>query len=160
MTLMKRFLVWALTGAISVSIAQPITSRAAEIETVVTEELLDRIALIESSGGKYLVGDNGRSLGVYQMGKLAWKDATEYRKRHGLPVWSYHQGVMHPERSRAYAKCYLKVLEDRLHRLMGRPPTKAHIYSAYNWGLSNLKKVDFDLNRIPKTTQRAISKLS
>jgi hypothetical protein len=159
MKIMKRLVLWALTCATAVSIAQPISTQAAD-STAVTEELLDRIAMIESSGGKFLVGDNGKSLGVYQMGRLAWKDATEYRKQNGLPVWAYQEGVMHPDRSRSYAKCYLKVLEYRLHRLMGRQPTPAHIYSAYNWGLSNLRKVDFDLQRIPNSTKRAIAKLS
>lgn len=127
--------------------------------TVVTEEFLDKVVMIESSGGKFLVGDQGKSLGAFQMSRAAWKDATAFRKRNGKMIYRYEDGVMEMEICRSYAASYLQLLEQRLKRLMGRQPTAGHVYAAYNWGLSNLKSARFDLRRVPKVTRRAIGKL-
>lgn len=128
--------------------------------SVVTDEFLDKVAMIESSGGKFLVGDRGRSLGAFQMSKAAWKDATAFRKRHGKTIYRYEDGVMEMEICRSYAASYLQLLEERLKRLMGRQPSAEHVYAAYNWGLSNLKKVRFDLSRAPRVTRRALGKIT
>ncbi len=131
----------------------------AGVSSVVTEHFLDQVAMIESSGGKYLVGDQGKSLGAFQMSRAAWTDATAFRKRLGQTVYRYEDGVMNMKICRSYAASYLKLLEGRLKRLMGRQPTAGHVYAAYNWGLSNLKKARFDLNRVPRVTRRALNKI-
>ena len=128
--------------------------------SVVTEKFLDEVEMIESSGGKFLVGDRGKSLGAFQMSRAAWKDATDFRQRQGMAIYRYEDGAMKAEICRSYASSYLQLLEDRLERLMGEEPTAKHVYAAYNWGLSNLKKVRFDLNKAPKVTRRALKRIS
>ncbi len=51
--------------------------------------LLDAIREVESGGDDYAVGDFGKSLGAYQIGKLYWQDACEY----GRVDWDYRTFV-------------------------------------------------------------------
>ena len=49
-----------------------------------SDPLLDAIRQVESSGGKFVYGDEGRSLGDFQMGRLAWIDVNRWRKARNL----------------------------------------------------------------------------
>lgn len=69
--------------------------------------LLNAMFIVESSSGKNLVGDNGDSIGPYQIQKAYWQDATEFSKIGGT-----YQDCMNKEYSEkiivAYAKRYEK----------------------------------------------------
>lgn len=72
--------------------------------------MLDAIAWVESRNNDAAVGDDGRSIGRYQIGRDAWYDACDYdrslRTRDGRPAeWS---DVFDPVYARSVVKAYLR----------------------------------------------------
>ena len=127
--------------------------------TVVTDAFVEAVAQIESSGGRYLVGDGGKANGAWQMHEPAWQDTTEFRKRQGLPVWTYtHAGD--PEVARLYARDYLTMLENQLSRALGENVTVELIYAAYNIGFSGFQRRGFLIEKAPSSTQAACARLA
>lgn len=64
--------------------------------------LLDAIRQVESGGDPSAVGDNGRSLGAYQIGEAYWQDACEY----GGVTWAYESGVYDDAKCRQVIRWY------------------------------------------------------
>lgn len=125
---------------------------------VVTDTFLEAVAQIESSGGRYTVGDGGRAHGAWQMHVAAWKDTTAYRKRRGEQVWSYkfaHDTAV----AKVYARDYLTILENRLRDALRREPTAEMVYAAYNMGFTRFAGLGFRLEISPRTTQSACVRL-
>jgi hypothetical protein len=118
--------------------------------------LLEAVRQIESGGGLYLYGDNGRSLGPFQMSKGAWADVSRQREARALPTFSYQPGVMDAKTSRLYAADYLTLLHDQLLKKINREPNAQEIYAAYNMGLGRFsEKYGCNLNRLdPATAQK------
>lgn len=116
------------------------------------ERLLNAVCQIESSGGLYVYGDSGRSLGPFQMQKAAWSDVSAWRKRKGLPIYNYQQNVLDPQINRTYAAHYITIIYERLQKQYKRNPLPSEIYAAYNMGLNNFRKCDYDLSRINSVT--------
>jgi hypothetical protein len=126
---------------------------------VVSDGYIDAVAQLESSGGRWTIGDGGRANGTWQMHAAAWRDTTEYRKRKGLPVWDYshaHERVA----SRQYVRDYLAILENQLRSALRRPPTPQELYAAYNVGFTKFESVGFSVRNTPRTTREACAKLS
>ena len=117
---------------------------------MVTDALLDRIAMIESSGRADAVGDGGRARGMFQLHEAAWSDA---KKRNPL-VGDYVKQSTKAEASRLAAKTYLTILAERFTLKNQRPPTPGELYACYNMGFAGFSKIDFDLKRAPKTARR------
>jgi hypothetical protein len=126
--------------------------------TVVTDALLDAIGQIESSGGRYTVGDNGRANGIWQMHANAWKDVSAYRARKDLSTWSYRH-AHDPVVARIYARDYLTMLEKQIRNALGRGPTPELIYAAYNVGFARLERLGFQVERTPRITRDACARL-
>lgn len=116
------------------------------------ERLLDAVCQVESAGGRYLYGDDGVSLGHFQMQKAAWADVSAWRERHELPTYNYQSNVLNPKISRIYAAGYLTIIHDRLQRLYDREPSASELYAAYNMGMSNFRKCKYDLANVNKVT--------
>src|SRR5690242_20907216 len=72
--------------------------------------LLNVIRQIESAQGRMVVGDQGRSLGAYQLSRAAWRDVDQWRQARSQPVVEYETGVWCEEISRSYAADYLSIL--------------------------------------------------
>ena len=125
---------------------------------VVTDAFLEAVAQIESSGGRYTVGDGGRAHGTWQMHVAAWKDTTAYRKRRGEQTWSYkfaHDTAV----AKIYARDYLTMLENQLRSASRREPTAEMVYAAYNMGFTRFAGLGFRLEISPRTTQSACVRL-
>ena len=125
---------------------------------VVTDSFLEAVAHIESSGGRYTVGDGGRAHGTWQMHVAAWKDTTAYRKRRGEQTWSYkfaHDAAV----AKIYARDYLTMLENQLRSALRREPTPEMVYAAYNMGFTRFAGLGFRLEISPRTTQSACVRL-
>jgi hypothetical protein len=118
------------------------------------DRLLDAVRLIESSGGLYLYGDGGRSLGDFQMGRAAWADVNARRRVRGETVYDYNRHVLNPEINRLYAAEYLAILRGQLKRHLRREPTPGELYAAYNMGFRQFSRCGFDLRRVNQTTAR------
>ncbi|MFN7140552.1 MAG: transglycosylase SLT domain-containing protein [Limisphaerales bacterium] len=119
------------------------------------EELLDAIRQVESSGGKFVYGDNGRSLGEFQMTQAAWIDVNRWRKARGLTLHNYRDEVFRPQIARQYASNYISILRQGLLHKLKREPTASEIYAAYNIGLAKFgAQCGYDIRRVNATTAR------
>ncbi|HYE30045.1 MAG TPA: hypothetical protein VEH27_01325 [Methylomirabilota bacterium] len=118
------------------------------------EKLLAAVRQIESSNGLMQHGDNGRSLGQFQLSEAAWMDVSAWRKTRGLKTYSYDQHVFHYTISKAYAADYLALLRGELIKKLKRQPSVAEIYAAYNMGLGTFAECDYKLSRVNPTTKK------
>jgi hypothetical protein len=118
------------------------------------DELLQAIRSVESAAGQYTWGDEGRSLGDFQLSEGAWFDVNVWRKARGLPTYDYQQHVWSPRISRIYAAEYMRILARELQRRLSRPPTPAEVYAAYNMGLSSFAQCHYKLAKVNPTTAR------
>lgn len=92
------------------------------------------------------------------MHRGAWSDTSAYRKRKGLPTWSFsfaHDPVVAP----MYARDYLQILENQLRETLQRPPSPEMIYAAYNVGFTRFQNLGFAVEKTPRTTRAACAKL-
>ncbi len=123
-------------------------------------ELLKAVRKVESNNGLNLVGDNGESLGAFQLSEAAWLDVNSYRKARNLKTYPYSQTVFQPFISREYAATYLTILHDGLNRKLKRAPSSAEIYAAYNLGFSSFAQCDFKLHRVNSVTRARCEKIT
>lgn len=119
-----------------------------------SEQLLDAVCYIESGGGLFTWGDNGHSLGPYQMSRAAWLDVSRWRKGQGLPTFAYNDHVWIMKSSRTYAADYLAILHRALEQKqrLNRSPSAAEVYAAYNLGLSSFAKCRYQLASVNRRT--------
>lgn len=118
------------------------------------ERFLNAVRFVESSNGRFVYGDEGRSLGDYQLSKAAWKDVNGLRRAHGGKVYEYRKFVFDRQVSRSYAADYLVILEGQLRRELRRRPNFGELYAAYNVGFSSFAQCQFKLSRVNDGTQR------
>jgi hypothetical protein len=114
--------------------------------------LLDVIRRIESADGLLTVGDQGRSLGPYQLSAGAWLDVTTWRIARGLPTFDYAGNVFSEKICRGYAADYLRILHMRLAKRLKRTPSSADVYAAYNMGLTAFARSQFELAKVNSVT--------
>ncbi|MEO7298071.1 MAG: transglycosylase SLT domain-containing protein [Verrucomicrobiota bacterium] len=115
--------------------------------------LLNAVCQVESNSGKYTYGDNGRSLGHFQLQQGAWSDVTEWRKKRNLLTYDYRGNVFNPQISRSYAANYLTILHDGLLQEYRREPSAGELYAAYNLGMTSFRKCNFKLAQVNSTTE-------
>ena len=116
--------------------------------------LLRAVRQVESNNGRHLIGDSGRSLGAFQLSEAAWVDVSAYRRARGLKTYSYDNHVLHNFINQTYAADYLAMIHSELKPKLGRSPTHAEIYAAYNMGLGNFAQCNYRLSRVNKVTAR------
>lgn len=122
-------------------------------------KLIHAVAMVESNNNPRAVGDQGKANGAFQMWKPAWQDCSAWLKRNGFKATPYEKGVNDPAISHQYCKIYLSILNGQLRRAIGREPSAAELYAAYNLGFTGFKRRGFDLSKTPSITQRAVGKL-
>lgn len=119
------------------------------------QPLVDRIQPFEdATKNPAIVGDKGKSRGMWQMGELAWKDVNKLRKRHGLPLYQWKTGAHDPFVARQYAEAYLSILRNRLTRALRRPLSDADMLAAWSMGFNGYSRAGFSLNNCPVWLQR------
>ena len=118
------------------------------------ERLLNAVRRVESSDGLYTYGDEGRSLGDFQLSEAAWLDVTSWRRSHGLKAYAYSRHVYNQRVNRSYAADYITLLHDELERIYKRPPSAGEIYAAYNMGLASFASCRYKLQRVNPVTAR------
>ena len=123
-------------------------------------KLIHAVAMVESNNNHRAVGDQGKANGAFQMWKPAWQDCSKWLKRNGFKTTSYEKGVNDPTISHQYCKVYLSILNSQLRRSIGREPSAAELYAAYNLGYTGFKRRGFDISKTPSITQRAAAKLN
>ena len=122
----------------------------------ITESYLDKVAMIESSNNPKAIGDDGKARGAFQIHKAAWQEA----QKKNPSIGDYESGSFNTQSSRLAAKTYLTILSARFEKRTGRKPSDAELYAVWNCGLGSFfSKHKGDLNKVPITTKKAISKL-
>ena len=84
-------------------------------------DLIDAIGVVESNNNDNAIGDNGKSIGKYQIGKLYWQDGCRFLK----VSWPY-ENAKNPNKARQVVREYL------LH--YGRGKTLEQIARCHNGG--------------------------
>jgi hypothetical protein len=130
-----------------------VSFQAKAAEWIPSSTFLQAICQIESSNGRFLYGDGGRSLGHFQLSRPAWKDVNAWRKSRGLQTYPYSGNVMNPMINREFASNYLTLLHDQLRERLGREPSGPELYASYNIGLVGFAQCNFDVARVNPTTR-------
>ena len=117
------------------------------------KEFLRAVRFVESSNGQFVEGDEGQSLGDFQLSEGAWLDVNNWRKARYLKMYHYEEAVFNSFINRVYAANYLTILESELRRKLGRAPSHAEIYAAYNMGLAMFAQCGFKLSRVNPVTR-------
>ena len=119
-----------------------------------SDALMRAVREVESSNGRRVYGDSGRSLGPFQISEAAWVDVSVWRKARGLKVYSYEHHALHSYINQAYAADYMSMIHAELSRKLRREPTAGEIYAAYNMGLGNFAECRYRLAEVNPTTAR------
>ncbi len=121
-----------------------------------TDFLLDSVRYVESADGRRLIGDDGKSLGPYQLTAGAVADVERTSKSvyesTGLEARSTFRMS---EASRAAARVYLVKLNGQLRRAMGREPGEAGLFACWNLGFAKFRALGFRLDRCNAAVRRA-----
>lgn len=118
--------------------------------SIVTDEYLDKVAMIESNFNYEAEGDGGKALGAWQMHEAAWRDACLYlyfKDVVGNSLYNHHADFFRsyakePWMSRKVARGYLEFLESRMIKNKVKP-TRISLYMCYNMGYYGAKEMDF-----------------
>ena len=107
-------------------------------DSLITEELLQALALKESSGGKNLLGDinlTNKAYGTYQIRKPAYDDVVQRRPEYA--EFPLEQVQTDQELNETFAKAYLSVLSNE-------------------YGLDSLEEMLAGFKAGPTTTRKGI----
>lgn len=123
---------------------------SAEAKSIVTEDFIDRIAMIESNYNYNAVGDSGKAVGAWQMHQPAWREACVYLAHNGIArgEWldfadNHKKFAKDPMVSRLACKAYFEILEKQMLRLKVKV-TPIALYMAYNMGFQGAYDKSFD----------------
>lgn len=120
------------------------------MDNLITPELLDIIAFIESSNNPKAVNKRTGARGAYQFLPIAWQDVQENYPN--LKQYGYDY-AFNPEISRQFAQSLLELNAKRL----GSNLNLDNLLGSYNWGYGNVTKKG--LNKAPKETLDYINKV-
>lgn len=120
-------------------------------KSIVTEDFVNKVGIIESNLKTDAVGDDGESLGAFQIGRRAWADAVAYSTINAgphdytLPIdWKGYAKDF--EMSHRAATFILKMHEERMIKNNVKP-THFKLYMAYNMGYYGASQHGFDINQ-------------
>ena len=124
---------------------------SAEAESIVTEDFLDKVAMIESNYNYDAVGDKGKAVGAWQMHEPARREACQRLARKdciGFTAWedfanNHKKFAKDPDVSRLVAKMYLQILETQMRNSKFKV-TPIALYMAYNMGFNGAYSKDFN----------------
>lgn len=124
---------------------------SAEAKSIVTDDYLDKVAMIESNYNYNAVGDKGKAIGAWQMHEASWREACQRlaRKDHiGFTAWddfanNHKKFAKDPDVSRLVAKMYLQILETQMQNSKFKV-TPIALYMAYNMGFNGAYSKGFD----------------
>lgn len=127
-------------------------------QSAITPEFLSKVEAIESNGRANAIGDNGRSVGLFQFSRAAWTDCSKIRQKQGLSVYPYSNAT-NAYISRLYSGTWFRHLESRL-VASRQKPTRELLLACHQCGINGVKRRNYDLQKVPKTTRNAIAQLN
>lgn len=96
---------------------------------------MGKIAYIESSGCKNMIGDNGKALGCYQLHKGVVAEYNQYKR-----ALYRHDDVMKPDIGFKIADWYMNTRIPAMLRHYKQPDTLENRLTAYNMGIGAVIK--------------------
>ena len=120
-----------------------------EAKSIVTDDLVHKVAIIESNVNEKAIGDGGWSRGAFQIKESTWKDAVNYSRLVGegphdpfLPDdWMTYS--MQYEYASHAASLILRMHEERMIKNKIKP-TPLKLYMAYNMGYNQAASFNFN----------------
>lgn len=115
---------------------------SAEAKSIVTDDFIDKVAVIESNYNYDAVGDKGKAIGAWQMHEPAFREACTYMAHSncnlGRSQWLEFAGnhkkfAKDPEVGRLACKAYFQILEKQMIKNKINV-TPIALYMAYNMG--------------------------
>lgn len=129
--------------------------------SVVTNDFLDKVAVIESNNNPNAVGDRGRAIGAYQMHEPAFREACTYLgiKTGQRAFWNDiiaadHKRYAKTDYAKTVARAYFEILENQMKK-RGIIPTEENLYMAYNMGFEGARKYRFNPRNLTLDRSRA-----
>ena len=107
--------------------AASITTSAHALTEKELTDVLAAIRVVESNNNPDAVGDNGKAIGVYQIWKVYWQDATEFSNIGGV-----YLDCRNPDYADRVVRAYMKRYANE--RRLGRPVTQRDIAVMHNGG--------------------------
>jgi hypothetical protein len=122
-----------------------------EAKSIITEDYLDRVAMVESNFNYEAVGDKGKAIGAWQMHEDSWRESCQRLARKdcaGFSPWddiskNHKKFATDPLVSRLVAKMYLQILETQMNNSKIKV-TPISLYMAYNMGFQGAYNKDFN----------------
>ncbi len=127
-----------------------------ESEGVIDDKLINAIIEVESGGNPYAVSKKG-ARGLMQLTPDAWEQVEK--------KLNYHKNVFNPRINKKVGTKYLKQIEDFCednHPTWNRvlPNQKRYtLVAAYNGGPNRLKRMSWDIGKMPRETRNYIKKI-
>ena len=125
----------------------------------ISPEMLNAVAMVESSNNPKAIGDSGNAMGMFQLHKPAWEQISKQRELAGLENWSWAY-ALDKDISSIYASAYMDWLSNSLKAKLKREPLNWEVYAAYNRGLGGFTKANYSFSRLPVHTQKACQKIT
>lgn len=122
-----------------------------EAKSIVTEDLVHKVGIIESNLNSEAVGDYGDSIGAFQIGQRAWADAVAYSRIVGHPYdltlpECWKDNAKFYETAHRAATLILLMHEERMIKNKIKP-TPFKLYMAYNMGFVGAYQHNFDIKQ-------------
>jgi hypothetical protein len=125
-----------------------------QAKSIVTDDLVDKFAIIESNYNYEAVGDKGKAFGAWQMHKFAVIEGYSYLTKDVKSKSSRDSGIKeainnwksyakHPFLSKEIATSYMQILENQMLK-EGVKPTPIKLYMAWNMGFTGARSHRFN----------------
>lgn len=132
------------------------------IESLITDKIIDAISQVESEGDSYAVSNKGAK-GLMQITPIAWDEVNE---KMGFNL-DYDTHVHDPKINKMYGKNYFKILEkDYLkpfipnwNKLSYKEQLNLTLAS-YNAGPTKVRKNNWDITKLPYETKNYVKKIN
>lgn len=135
--------------------------------SLVNEDMLYKVSIIESNCDENAIGDEGMARGAFQIHKAAFDDAVRlmrsdpYFKQHAskLSSWRYEVVAHNYDMSMVIAEVLLRWYERRISE-SGHTPCRNSLYMCFNMGYTGAKLHDFNPNnpRLPNKRKAILAR--
>ena len=126
------------------------------------DDLIPKIIAIESSGDPHAVSDKG-CIGLMQISPLVVKELNDFNREGihratGIIILDglTRNQLFDPEINKRVGTWYLRRLKD--HYLKDKY-TPERLLGAYSWGIGNVRKVNYEYKRFPKSVKKYVRKV-
>jgi soluble lytic murein transglycosylase-like protein len=133
----------------------PLAAAPVEVEW---PRFITAVAYAETGLNHRAIGKKGER-GAWQIRQETWEALTQKRRALYTEWWSFEYGAHHATHARIYASQLLCELARALQERMGRPPTCADLYAAYNLGLGGYARRGYNPAKVPEVTRQGIRRL-